>query len=193
MNEHIQFLQAFLKDPLHMGSITPSSPDLARAMTHGLKPHRDNILMEMGLGTGAITKFVSKIVPDEESYLGIEINREFVSRLRRQFRGLNIICGDATKAAEIHQKSDLGKVGYILSGIPFVSLPNDIGDEILKEIAGFMDEGNCLFRTFQYAHGYYLPSAVKLRQFMRKRYGKSQKSQLIVKNIPPAYTLTWRS
>ncbi|MBK9153261.1 MAG: hypothetical protein IPM25_03415 [Chloracidobacterium sp.] len=57
-----------------------------------------------------------------------------------------------------------------------------------------MDQGNCTFRTFQYAHGYYFPSAIKLREFMRKRFGKSQKKPLIVKsNVPPAYTLTWSS
>ena len=55
-----------------------------------------------------------------------------------------------------------------------------------------MQEG-CTFRTFQYAHGYYMPSAIKLREFMRRRYGKSKKSELIVKNVPPAYTLTWKT
>ena len=48
-----------------------------------------------------------------------------------------------------------------------------------------------MFRMYQYAHGYYSPSAIKLRDFMRKRYGRSRRSPLIVKNIPPAYTLTW--
>ena len=45
--------------------------------------------------------------------------------------------------------------------------------------------------NFQYAHGYYFPSAIKLREFMRHRYGKSRRSRLVVKNVPPAYTLTW--
>lgn len=191
MNERLQFLQAFLKNPLHVGAISPSSPELARAMLRGLKPTRENIILELGLGTGAITKFIRQIVPDEESYLGIEINREFVVRLKKQFHNLNIVCGSATEAFEIHGKSGLGKVGYVVSGIPFVSLPNGVGEGILSEITKFMDAGNCMFRTFQYAHGYYLPPAVKLREFMRKRYGKSKRSALVVKNIPPAYTLTW--
>jgi hypothetical protein len=38
-----------------------------------------------------------------------------------------------------------------------------------------------------------MPSAIKLREFMRRRYGKSQKSPLIVKNVPPAYVLTWKT
>jgi phosphatidylethanolamine/phosphatidyl-N-methylethanolamine N-methyltransferase len=193
MNEHLQFLQAFLKNPLHVGAITPSSPELARAMLRGLKPTPENIILELGLGTGAITKFISHIVPDDESYLGIEISKEFVRRLKRQYRGLKIVCGDATEASQIHRKTGLGKVGCVLSGIPFVSLPNDTGEVILEEISKFMNAGNCTFRTFQYAHGYYMPSAIRLREFMRKRYGKSKRSPLIVKNIPPAYVLSWTS
>ena len=46
----------------------------------------------------------------------------------------------------------------------------------LTEIDKFMQQG-CTFRTFQYAHGYYFPSAIKLREFMRKRYGKSKRSR----------------
>jgi hypothetical protein len=53
-----------------------------------------------------------------------------------------------------------------------------------------MQQG-CTFSTFQYAHGYYFPSAVKLRKFMYNRCGRAKKSPLIVKNVPPAYTLTW--
>ncbi|MGI9055840.1 MAG: hypothetical protein ACR2F2_08580, partial [Pyrinomonadaceae bacterium] len=67
-----------------------------------------------------------------------------------------------------------------------------VGEKILSEIEKFMERG-CMLRTFQYAHGYYMPSAIKLREFMRKRYGKSHKSPLIVKNVPPAYVLTWQT
>ncbi|CAN5376380.1 hypothetical protein BH20ACI1_BH20ACI1_21770 [soil metagenome] len=54
-------------------------------------------------------------------------------------------------------------------------------------------EKGCVFRTFQYAHGYYFPSAIKLREYMDGNYGKAKKSQIIMKNVPPAYTLTWQT
>jgi hypothetical protein len=52
-------------------------------------------------------------------------------------------------------------------------------------------EKGCLFRTFQYVHGYHLPPAQKFRKRMEERYGKTLRSQVVIKNIPPAYTLTW--
>jgi phospholipid N-methyltransferase len=193
MNENIQFLQAFLKNPLAVGAVTPSSPELALKMIEGILPNENNIVLELGVGTGSFTKAIREIVPDENSYLGLEISRDFVKALRGEFPEMKFVCGNAVKATALHRKSKLGKVGFIISGIPFVTLPNEVGDEILNEISRFMDEGNCLFRTFQYAHGYYFPSAIKLREFMNSRYGKAEKSPLIVKNVPPAYTLTWKT
>jgi len=190
MNENIQFLQAFLKNPGTVGSITPSSPELARRMVAGIRPNENNVVMELGVGTGAITKFLQEIVPNEHSYLGIELDRDLVRILKKNYRNMKIVRGNALDAAEIHRKADFGKVGTIICCLPFVSMPNEIGEKILLEIDKFMQQG-CTFRTFQYAHGYYFPSAIKLREFMRKRYGKSKRSPLIVKNVPPAYTLTW--
>ncbi len=192
MNENIQFLQAFLKNPLKVGAITPSSPELAQQMVKGIYPDEENIVLELGVGTGAITKFLRQILPDERSYLGIELDKDLVKTLKRNYQDLQIVRGNAAEAYAIHQKSGLGKVGYIICCLPFVSLPNEIGERVFLEIDKFMRQG-CTFRTFQYAHGFYMPSAIRLREFMRNRYGKAKKSQLVVKNVPPAYTLTWKT
>ena len=190
MNENIEFLQAFLKNPAKVGSIRPSSPELAQKMIEGIAPNRQNAVLELGVGTGAITKFLQDIVPDDLSYLGIELDRDLVRLLKRNFPGMPIVRGNASDAWSIHQRSDTGKVSYIICCLPFVSLPNEVGELILREVERFMERG-CTFRTFQYAHGFYFPSAIKLREFMRERYGRSKKSPLVVKNVPPAYTLTW--
>ena len=192
MNENIEFLQAFLKNPLSVGSIAPSSPELAQKMIHGIRPTEENVVLELGVGTGAVTKFLQRVVPNRDSYLGIELNRKLVKSLKTNYQQLRFVCGNACDAFALHKKSKLGKVSFIICCLPFVSIPNETGEEILREIDKFMDEG-CLFRTFQYAHGYYFPSAIKLREHMRDRYGKAQKSRLIIKNVPPAFTLTWKT
>lgn len=160
-------------------------------MIEGLTPHQDSAVLELGVGTGAITKFLQEIVPDDRSYLGIELDADLVKLLRRNFPEMAMIRGNAVDTWAIHQRSGIGKIGAIICCLPFVSLPNEVGEKILQEVDRFMQQGDCTFRTFQYAHGYYFPSAIKLREFMRNRYGKSKKSPLIVKNVPPAYTLTW--
>ncbi len=193
MNENIEFLQAFLKNPGKVGSIKPSSPELAQKMIEGIITSEDNAVLELGVGTGAITKFLQEIVPDEKSYLGIELDRDLVRLLRRNFPDMRIVRGNACDTSSIYKRSGIGKIGFIICCLPFVSLPNEVGEQILLEIDKFMQQGCCTFRTFQYAHGYYFPSAIKLREFMHKRFGKAKRSPLIVKNVPPAYTLTWKT
>ncbi|QQS39831.1 MAG: methyltransferase domain-containing protein [Acidobacteriota bacterium] len=191
MNEKVEFLNAFLKNPLSVGAVAPSGPELSRKMVDGLEPSKDSIILELGVGTGAVTKAISGILPDDESYLGIELNDRFIDGLRNDFPALKFMQGDAGDASALHKESGLGKVGYVISSLPFVSLPGDVTERILGEIEKFMEQG-CIFRTFQYAHGYYLPAALKLREFMRDRYGVSERSPIVMRNVPPAYTLTWR-
>ena len=192
MKENLQFLQAYLKNPLKVGAVAPSSPELAAEMLVGIKPDENNIVLELGVGTGAITKYLQQIIPNRESYLGIELDTEMVKTLGQKYADLNIVCGNAAESYRIHQESGLGKVRYLVCCLPFVSLPKEVSESVLLEIEKFMDEG-CELRIFQYAHGYYLPPAIKLREFLRNRYGKSKRSPLILKNVPPAFTLTWSS
>ena len=173
-----------------MGAIAPSSPELAAEMLQGISPDEDNIVLELGVGTGAITKFLQDIIPNKDAYLGIELDRDLVDNLHSNFNDMNIICGNAAEAYSIHQNSGLGKVRYVICCLPFVSLPKEISESVLLEIEKFMDEG-CELRIFQYAHGYFLPPAIKLREFLKNRYGKSKRSPLVLKNVPPAFTLTW--
>ena len=190
MNENLQFLQAFLKNPLKVGAIAPSSPELAAKMLHGIEPDDENIVLELGVGTGAITKFLRDVITTRTAYLGLELDAELVKSINLRYPDLNVICGNAAEAYSIHRESGLGKVRYVICCLPFVSLPKEVSESVLCEIAKFMDEG-CELRIFQYAHGYYLPPAIRLREFLRNRYGKSKRSPLILKNVPPAFTLTW--
>lgn len=190
MNENLQFLQAFLKNPLKVGAVTPSSPELAAEMLQGIEPDDNNVVLELGVGTGAITKYLQQIIPSKRSYLGIELDSDLVKTLTTKFPDLNIICANAADAYSIHAASGLGKVRYLVCCLPFVSLPKEVSESVLLDIEQFMNDG-CELRIFQYAHGYYLPPAIKLREFMRTRYGNSRRSPLVLKNVPPAFTLTW--
>lgn len=192
MNENIEFLKAFLKNPGKVGSITPSSPELARKMIEGITPRSDNAVLELGVGTGAITRFLQEIIPDDESYLGIELDRDLVRSFKLSYPDMRIMQGNACDTAAIHATSEIGTIGYIICSLPFASLPAKVAGQIFLEIDKFMQQG-CTFRTFQYAHSYYFPSAIRFRKFMSNRYGKSKRSPLIVRNVPPAYTLTWSS
>jgi phosphatidylethanolamine/phosphatidyl-N-methylethanolamine N-methyltransferase len=192
MKEHFQFLQSFLKNPSQVGAVAPSSPDLAKKMIEGIVANEENVVVEIGVGTGAITRFLQHKIPDRKSYIGIEIEKGFVDQLKLEFPQLNIVCEDACETRQIIQQQQLGKVSYIISGLPFVVLPEKVAEGILREVDELMKQG-CIFRTFQYFHGYNLPPARRFRQKLNERYGKVERSSLVLRNVPPAYTLTWQT
>lgn len=192
MNERLQFFHEFLRNPLNVGAISPSSPALASKMLANVHANPENIILEIGVGTGGITRILETKIPHKNCYLGIEINEFFVDCLHKEFPKLNIVCGDAGEAEKIHTETGLGAVKYIISGLPFASLPDETSRRILSEVDKFMARG-CLFRTFQYVLGYYLPPAVKFRKRMEEKYGKVKRSRVVLKNVPPAYTLTWKT
>jgi phospholipid N-methyltransferase len=138
MNENIQFLQAFLKNPLKVGAVAPSSPDLAWQMLEGITPDADNIIIELGVGTGAITKYVREILPDSESYLGIELDGRLVSSINTRYPEMNVVKGNACDLSAIYHMSGLGKASYILCCLPFVTLPEEVAAKVLAEIDKYM-------------------------------------------------------
>ncbi|HCA57844.1 MAG TPA: SAM-dependent methyltransferase, partial [Blastocatellia bacterium] len=61
----------------------------------GIEPGPENIVLELGVGTGAITKQLRNAGANSENYLGIEIDPSLVRSLRGSFHELNIVTGDA--------------------------------------------------------------------------------------------------
>ena len=116
MNENIEFLQAFIKNPLKVGAIAPSSPELAKKMLEGIKPAENRIVLELGVGTGAITKYLENILTDDKSYLGIELDRGLVKSLKTNYPQLKIVSGNALDTFSIHQKPDSAK-SVLLSAV----------------------------------------------------------------------------
>lgn len=193
MSEATAFLKAFLENPLTVGSVFPSSPAAAARIVRNIKPNENAIVLELGCGTGPFTEAIAKRLPTPDAYLGIELNEELARILNEKFPHLHVVCGDASRASEIHQKSGLGAVRYIISGLPFTSLPEEVSESILAEVDKFMRRGNCEFRTIQYATSTPLPSAKKFRQMMNEKYGRARRSSLVWRNLPPTYILTWRT
>ena len=162
-------------------------------------PSTENIIAEndiSSIGIIPVSSSGEKIIDEIElfypNFVLIDGEPLLLQTIKLRFPNLKIVCGDAGKAEKLHAETGLGEVKYIISGLPFASLPGEISENILSEVDKFMAK-SCLFRTFQYVHGYYFPPALRFRQRMEEKYGKVERSKVILKNVPPAYTLTWKT
>jgi phosphatidylethanolamine/phosphatidyl-N-methylethanolamine N-methyltransferase len=82
-------------------------------------------------------------------------------------------------------------VDHIVSGLPFVSLPQAMTRQILESVVAVLRPGGT-FSTFQYAHAYGMPAGAAFRRSMSARMGGEPDVRFVMKNLPPALVLTWR-
>ena len=62
MRKKILFLKKYFNNPQSIGSVIPSSEFLAKAMFKSIKELDDTAVIEIGAGTGAITKHISSLL-----------------------------------------------------------------------------------------------------------------------------------
>lgn len=190
--DSLKFFRAFLRNPTKVGAIAPSSRILASAMIRGIDFSKSDhsLLVEFGPGTGAFTAAIHDRLPNKDAYLGIERDRRFIELLRGRFPELHFHHGSAEDATQIVKDGARQEVRAVISGLPFASLPKTVQEGILQSLDSLLQKGST-FRTFQYAHAYYLPQAVRFRRRMDEVIGHHTRQALVVRNLPPAYVLSW--
>lgn len=191
IGEYLMFLGKFLRNPRHVGSVTPSSPALGREMARAVPHNPDAVVVELGPGTGALTRHVLDVLQPGQRFLAVEIDPQFCARLRARWPDLDCECGSAADLPAMVAARQWGGVDHVLSGLPFASLPRAISQAILAAIAASLRAGGT-FTTFQYVHAFATPPAVQFRREMAAAFGPFQSRTLVVRNFPPAYVLTWQ-
>lgn len=116
------FFRRWLANPLQMGSVTPSSPALCNLITQRIRRAPDEMVLELGAGTGVISRAIvaSGVPPDK--LVVIEIVPAMARLLRETLPGVTVIEGDAWRLAELLPASWRGRLGTVVCGIPLVLL-----------------------------------------------------------------------
>ncbi|MFL1463009.1 class I SAM-dependent methyltransferase [Roseococcus sp. DSY-14] len=117
------FLRRWARDPLQMGSIIPSSPALGRRVARASDWSGDGCVVELGAGTGAISRaLLGAGLPPERLCL-VEIVPEMAEHLRAALPGVEVVTGDAFALPDILPRRLRGRVRTVICGIPLVLLP----------------------------------------------------------------------
>lgn len=117
------FLRRWWRDPLQMGSIVPSSPALGRKVARAADWADGGCVVELGAGTGAISRaLLAAGLPAEQLCL-VEIVPEMATHLRAAVPGAEVVTGDAFALPDILPWRMRGRVSTVICGIPLVLLP----------------------------------------------------------------------
>lgn len=117
------FFKRWLANPLEMGSIVPSSPALCRRVLRAVRRAPDEYVLELGAGTGVISRALLEGGIPAEKLAVVEIVPSMASWLGATLPGSNVIEGDARALPELLPPGLAGRIGTVICGIPLVLLP----------------------------------------------------------------------
>jgi phosphatidylethanolamine/phosphatidyl-N-methylethanolamine N-methyltransferase len=117
------FLRRWLANPLQMGSVVPSSPALCRRVVQQVRRSGDEWVVELGAGTGVISRALLAGGVPAERLVVVEIVPSMAGHLRAILPGVEVIAGDARALPELLPRPRHGRIGTVICGIPLVLLP----------------------------------------------------------------------
>jgi phosphatidylethanolamine/phosphatidyl-N-methylethanolamine N-methyltransferase len=182
------FLKRWLRRPLAMGAVVPSGRLLAEAMaetTKAVLAGRSGHVVELGAGTGEVTKALLAAGLAPERLALVERDPELARFLRGHFPGPRIIEGDAARLPRLLADHEVTPVAAVVSSLPLLSLPAGIVQSIVGGVFEALPRGAALVQ-FTYGPTPPVPRAVRERLHLDGAHGKR-----IWRNVPPAVVWTF--
>jgi phospholipid N-methyltransferase len=178
----LQFLRGFLKHPVMVGSIIPSSAKLIDKMLAPVDWANTKLFVEYGPGVGTFTQPILDRMEPGATLLTIDTNADFTAYLRGKIRDSRLmpVTGSAAQVRSIMADCGFDSADFILSGLPFSTLPPGVGPEIASETAAAIRPGGA-FLVYQFSP--------KVRQYIAPHFERIDKGFEWL-NVPPA-TLFW--
>ena len=177
-----QFLRGFLKNPVMVGSIIPSSRILIERMLTPVDWANTKLFVEYGPGVGTFTRPVLDQLSADAKLVTIDTNPDFTRYLKESIDDPRLVAvtGSAADVEAILADRGLGSADYVLSGLPFSTLPPGIGDDIAEATSKVIRPGGA-FLVYQFSP--------KVRDFIAPHFAPIKRGFEWI-NVPPA-TLFW--
>jgi len=150
--QRLLFARTFFRHPLMLGSVIPSSRFLIREVLDPIHWGRAQVIVEYGPGVGTITGEILARMRPGATLIAIETNPEFVHYLRQAYpdERLRVVQGSAADVREILREQGFNDASYIISGIPFSTLPAPARERILRDTKAALEPGGS-FLVYQFS------------------------------------------
>jgi phospholipid N-methyltransferase len=133
--ETLLFAKNFLQHPRMLGSLIPSSRFLVDRLLGKIDWKRARTIVEYGPGVGTITGRILERMSPHARLVVFEMNEDFVHYLKRSFpdKRLDVVHGSAERVQKELERLKLDGADYIISGIPFTTMPEPLRENIMRE------------------------------------------------------------
>lgn len=172
-----RFLRGWVKEPKSVGSITPTSKLAARLMASFIPLDSDLPVLELGPGTGPITRAILEKGIDPEKLVSVEYSSEFCKHLQKAFPGVKFVQGDAFDLENTLVDYQGQQFRAILSGLPLLNFPTDKRSQYVEEGLKWLPKGAPFI---QLCYGPKPPVKAKPGHFT------VEPTKWVLSNVPPA-------
>ena len=141
-----RFLGTLVREPLSVGAVAPSSRRLAGHMVADIVP--GSRVIELGAGTGAVTRAILDSGVTAGDLLVIEQNEAFSEMLRKRFPGIEVITGNAL-GLNRYARALPGPADFVISGLPLLLFSPGRKLRLLHQVFSVLTEDGA-FHQFTY-------------------------------------------
>lgn len=181
--EEVQFFKGWQKDKKGVGAVIPTSIHTARRMASVVNPTSGLPVLELGAGTGVITKAILERGVEPRRLVSVEYSRNFYDGLVQRFPRVDFRLGDAFQLDQVLSDRRGEQFDCVVSAVPMLSFPMETRVALLEDLLARIPVGQ---PVIQITYG---PLSPVIR--MPDRYVLSH-YDFVVRNIPPAQLWTYR-
>lgn len=176
------FFKGFIRNPVMVGSIIPSTAMLIARMLEPVRWHRTRLFVEYGPGVGTFCRPILAQLPRDGTLIAIDTNPDFINYLRRDISDSRFIpvLGSAADVEAIIRAHGFDAADYVVSGLPFSTLPDGVGEEIAAATHRILRPGGG-FLVYQFRK--------RARDFLAPHFARID-AGFEWRNIPPCF-LFW--
>jgi phosphatidylethanolamine/phosphatidyl-N-methylethanolamine N-methyltransferase len=165
---HWLFLRRALAHPLRLLSPLPSSPAVGKLVARQIGDRKNGLIVEIGGGTGAITRALLDAGVSPDRLAVIEIDEELSDYLRASLPGVAVVTGDARFLSDLLPQSWHGQLDTIVFGVPMTVLTLDQQRELIDaSLAALSPNG----RFLQYTYSIFSPTRAGRLGLQGRRLG----------------------
>jgi phosphatidylethanolamine/phosphatidyl-N-methylethanolamine N-methyltransferase len=181
--DEFRFIRSWFDNPLRTGAVTPSGAGLARAMARFVDTRASGAVIELGPGTGVVTKALVDRGVSPDRLVLIEFYDEFCELLQKRFPEATVIGGDAYSVRSLLCERLGEPATAVVSSLPLLTKPAIIRTQLLEDCFSLLEAG----RPFvQYTYAVQPPIPPKYCD------AELAGSKLIWLNLPPARVWAYR-
>ena len=184
LSTHKRFIKNWADAPMTTGAIAPSSSKLAQKMASYVPLDSSLPVLEIGPGTGSVTRAILDHGVSPKNLMALEYNTEFCELIKGQFPNIRVIQGDAYALSKTLQDTlgDAPKFAAIVSSLPLLTRPIEDRAGLLQQSLTHLASGA---PYIQFSYGFSAPIEKPENMSLAK-------SHWILRNIPPARVYVYR-